>query len=413
MHRRAPGILRSTSLAAFFLYSTFSAPALQASALTDAARQLAHKITVEVIQRSIRLEVSNRSSLGESSVREIRDAMQAQLRDERVPIAPEAPGAWAVTVTLSESIRDYVWSAEIMATDGAAAGPQKKIVFVSLPRPLDATQTAIAVVLKSTFLASQEQPILDAAIIDQTGGTRLLLLGGSQVTLNRQHEGRWQQEAAWPIAHSRSFPRDLRGRIFPRRDHLFDAYLPGVVCHSNNAAPASMSCTDSDDPWPLTNEESGVRAFFSSGRNFFTGSLSPGIGKIASVPSFYSATAIPRSGYALWVIAAADGSTHIVDGTLDQLLPAAHWGSDVAAVRSNCGTGTQLLVSESGSGTRDDLRPFEIAEREPAAVGAPLEFAGPIAALWTDNSGFGAIAVVKRHDTGWYEAYRISVACGN
>jgi hypothetical protein len=42
-----------------------------------------------------------------------------------------------------------------------------------------------------------------------------------------------------------------------------------------------------------------------------------------------------------------------------------------------------------------------------------MEFDGQIVALWPETSGNGAMAVVKRKDTGWYEAYRVSVSCSN
>ena len=51
----------------------------------------------------------------------------------------------------------------------------------------------------------------------------------------------------------------------------------------------------------------------------------------------------------LWMLAAVDGSIHLIDGMTDQIIRGAKWGSDLTAVRSNCGSGTQLLVSENGS----------------------------------------------------------------
>jgi hypothetical protein len=161
-----------------------------------------------------------------------------------------------------------------------------------------------------------------------------------------------------------------------------------------------------------------VRAFFAPSRNFFTAALSPGIGKVSNVPSFYSAAALPRSSYTLWVFVAVDGSLHLVDGMTDQLIRGVKWGSDLAAVHSSCGTGTQLLVSESqnlghGDAERDGLRAFEIPDRDPVAASAAVEFDGRIVALWPETSGNGAAAIVKRKDTGWYEAYRVSISCGN
>jgi hypothetical protein len=156
-----------------------------------------------------------------------------------------------------------------------------------------------------------------------------------------------------------------------------------------------------------------VRAFFAPARNFFTGALSPGIGKVSNVPSFYSAAAFPLSSYTVWVLAAVDGSLHLVDGMTDQAIRGGKWGSDLAAVHSSCGTSIQVLVSEGGDTERDGLRAFEIPDRDLVAVSAAVEFDGRIVALWPESSGTGAAAIVKRKDTGWYEAYRVSISCGN
>jgi hypothetical protein len=102
----------------------------------------------------------------------------------------------------------------------------------------------------------------------------------------------------------------------------------------------------------------------------------------------------------------------------DQVIRDGKWGSDLAALHSTCRTGTQLLVSESGSLTsgnseRDGLRAFEIPDRDPVAASSAVEFDGRIVALWPESSGNGATAIVRRKDTGWYEAYRVSISCGN
>jgi hypothetical protein len=75
--------------------------------------------------------------------------------------------------------------------------------------------------------------------------------------------------------------------------------------------------------------------------------------------------------------------------------------------------GKQLLVSGSGEAERDGLRAFEIPDRDPVLVSSTVEFDGSIVALWPQSDGNSATAIVKRKDTGWYEAYRVSVSCGN
>jgi hypothetical protein len=392
---------------------------LLASDLGDAARQLADRIAAISGPGTVALDVTNRSSLDDKSVREARSALQAQLRVQGVGTAATADQSiGSVNVVLSESLREYVWTAEI-----SIGSDQPRVVLVSVAREHSTAPTSSPqpITLKQTFLIAQEQPILDAALVDMPGGARLLVLDARRIAAYRQQSGHWELETALPISSTRSLPRDTRGRLLLRRDHLFDAYLPGMFCRSSAAAPLHLDCAASDDPWPLTTEDSAVgdanlpvvRAFFAPTRNFFTGALSPGIGKISNVPSFYSAAALPRSNYTLWVLAAVDGSVHLIDGFTDQAMRGGHTGSDLAAVRSSCGLGTQILVSEGGGPEHDTLRAYEIPDREPVAVSSPLEFDGPVTALWPDASLTSAVAIVKRADTGKYEANRIFITCTN
>jgi hypothetical protein len=436
MHVRASSGLRLAWLTSFLLATIFLPSSLSASAPADSAPQLARKIAAVSGPGAFALEVSNRSSLDEKSVREVRSALEDELRVAGVYAAKSEQAQGTIDVILSENLREYVWTAEIVT--GSAEKTEKKVVLISLPKATTGMPLAAAttIVLKTTLLLAQERPMLDAALVDMGGGSRLIVLEPNAVSIYHRPAanpggnsvgssvgnpvgspiGRWELELSLPIAHARTFPRDVRGRLLLRRDHLFDVYLPGLFCRSSTAAPLTLACNDTDDPWPLTPEESGARAFYAAARNFFTGVLSPGIGKISNVPSFYSAAALPRPNYTLWALAAVDGSLHLVDGITDQAVlgAKAKWGSDLAAVHSSCGSGTQLLASDGEDSGTDGLRALEIPDRDPVVASSTVEFGGrgAIVALWPATSGNSAVAIVKQ-DTGWYEAYSISISCGN
>jgi len=91
--------------------------------------------------------------------------------------------------------------------------------------------------------------MLDVALVEIPGGSRLIVLGNSVVVIYRRQgspAGRWELESSLPIAHARAFPRDLRGRLLLRRDHLFDVISRDVL-RSNSAAPLTLTCNDTDD----------------------------------------------------------------------------------------------------------------------------------------------------------------------
>src|SRR5450432_678922 len=411
---RIPGML--TPLPSRFVSSLFFVLALLIAVAGNAQNraggeeQLAGKIVSATGQKAIVLEVMNRSSLSAATTDDIRRNLLTQLAVLGVRFVPAEQAAATVRVSLSEDLQSYVWIAEIRQSSNSSS-----IVMVSLPRsaPLTVEPEAAAMVLRKIPLWSQTERILDLAVIDGNPA-RMLVLDGNGVTLYHLQENRWQLEQLLPAVHSRPWPRDLRGRLIlgKDKDHLFDAYLPGVLCRSSAGTSLAMTCYDSDDPWPIGTDLSSLNASFTASRNFFSGALSPGIGKLTTSPAFYSAAAVPRGQTAWWLLATVDGQVHLLDGSTDQVVEKLGWGSDIASVHSGCGSGWQVLATGRGDGRNDFARAFEIAGREPVAASAPLDVSGVITALWTESGGTGVVAVAQNSESGIYEAFRLTVACG-
>ena len=143
-----------------------------------------------------------------------------------VRFVPAEQAAANLRVSLSENLRSYVWVAEIR--QGANA---PSVVMVSLPRsaPLPVEPAAATMVLRRIPLWSQPKRILDVAV-SLGSPARMLVLDADGVAIYRLEDSRWQAEQSLPIVHSGPWPRDLRGRLMlgNDKDHLFDAYLPGV-----------------------------------------------------------------------------------------------------------------------------------------------------------------------------------------
>src|SRR5207248_2171170 len=158
------------------------------------------------------------------------------------------------------------------------------------------------------------------------------------------------------------------------------AYLPGKIC-SGSAMPIRVTCRDTDDPWPPVTQMTNVSGFFSPTRNFFTGALAPGVGKDRTVPSFYTAAPVPREKFVLWLFAGVDGQLYEVDGMNDSKAIRPGWGSDIAAIKTACGSGRQILATSNGDGTvLDTIRAYEFPDRDPVAVSQPLDMNGIVTA---------------------------------
>ena len=144
-HMRARESTRESSglrlgwLTSFLLATVFLPTSLCASGLGDTARQLAHKIAAATGPGAFALELTNRSSLDDKSVHEVRSALEAQLHVEGVSTTKADQAMGTVEVVLSESLREYVWTATIVI-----GSDEKRIALVSLARSAMGTGTPFA-----------------------------------------------------------------------------------------------------------------------------------------------------------------------------------------------------------------------------------------------------------------------------
>jgi hypothetical protein len=392
-------------------------------------QNLARKIVAITGPARVSVAFENRSSLGKRDTDIIENGLRSALQAGGLQLVAADPSLPSITISLSENLASYVWIAQIHPSTGDPV-----VVLVSTPRPEgSAGRDSVPLSLRKIPLYAQNEPILDIAVLEESSSTptAIAVLDPEKVSWYRMENGRWRLEQALPITHSRPWPRDLRGRLIATNDRALDVYLPGAFCAS---APSftRLDCRQSDDPWPLLPGElngstavfpsAGIangastvvpqtRAFFAPTRNFFTGVLSPGVGKFSTVPMFFSAALLPRGNNMLWLFAGVDGRVHMVDGVSDQITNF-FWGSDLASVKTACGAGWQVLASSAGEQEKDSIRAYEFPDRDPIAVSPDVEFDGPITMLWTESRGDTALAVSRNRETGTYEAFRLAMACG-
>jgi hypothetical protein len=234
-------------------------PRAGATDWVEPAHKLASKILAVTGPGATALEISNRSSLAPSEVELARGAVISELKALGVEIVGGQQAATSVHVTFSENEQTFLWVAEIR--QGAS---EPKIAMVAGPGAPTARlyRPSSGFTIRRTLLWAQDSRILDASILSGGSPAHLLVLDPEKVTLLRNEGGHWQQEQAFPIIHSRPWPRDVRGRIVLSKEHLFDVYLPGVVCSALLGATLNMECHEADDPWPLGASLSDLRAFF-------------------------------------------------------------------------------------------------------------------------------------------------------
>jgi hypothetical protein len=384
---------------------------------TAPATELARQIAALTGPGAISLSVRNDSSIAASEVPVIRQRLQAGLSALGVTIRNQSASEAATTVrvTLSQAAQHGVWVAEVQQ------GPETRVAMVTAVNPTPAAETeGTPVLLRRTLLFSQTAPMLDAGLFvlpgDAGGDGHLVVLSPELIVIYHRDEkadGGWVKDQSFEIAHSRAYPRDVRGRLQADAAGVFKAYLPGVICTASqiNGGGVAVSCADSDDPWPIGSR----KAFYNSSRNFFTGVITPSVG--AAPGPFYSAADLQQKNGMVTVYSEVSGQVRLYDGGgLKVLAGSRDWGSDVVGVQSGCGSGAQLLTTASGVGLQDSLRAYEVEGRNAIAVSAPLPMDGEVTAMWPMMTNGPAaapavVAILKKRQPVKYEAYRVSVVC--
>ena len=333
----------------------------------------------------------------------IRDGLLLQFQRRGWKLGKAEESDTSVVVTLAETTRAYIWTAEINK-----AGTRDVTVF-DLPRSSDhGSPSADRVVLSPTLLLSSTTPLLDVALLEgKIGeGTHMLALTPTVIELYQLQSSEWHRVESQPLLHDPIATRDMRGRIAPAQGGGFDAFLPGIHCTGVAAGGLSANCRESDDPWPLTDDRR-LLAFYAASRNYFTGVISGSNAQNGNVNPFYSAAAL-NDGV---VYAGIDGHQRFsLTGRRSATL-AARWGSNIAALESSCQSELILASSPSDFSQGDSITAFRSSGADFNAVSEPIPFAGPVLSLKTSIDRQQSIVIVSS-SSGRYEAYLLTARCG-
>jgi hypothetical protein len=346
------------------------------------------------------LTFQNKSTLSSEQISVIRGGIETQLRGLGATLVESAGSQGTqVQVTISRNVRGWLWIAEV------ARATETKIVMLEVPvasSSIPGTRGSLS--LHKQLLFASDAPVLDVLRLDFAGSKLLVALSPKEVTVYQPSGNGWTVQRTVPLDIAMVMPRDPRGHLVVATDHLFDVYLPGVVCASGTGMPVSVTCHAADDLWPL----GGQNAFFNASRNYFTGLVRPGFGK--PVAPFLSAASVTMADRTTWIFASVDGQVRWTDGGEPQLLAESlDWGSDVASLRTGCGAGTQVIASRRGDGD-EALRAYEIMNRQATPASAELPLTGPVVSMWSQTGG-GTVTATIKTSKGNYEAYAIEVTC--
>jgi len=349
--------------------------------------------------------IRNLSTISNDSVPAIQALLERDLKCHGISFAGDE-GANAIRVTLSENSRERLWVAEV------AEGNTSQVVFVEAGPVAEQHMTpATGLTLRLQTILTSRSPVL--AALETPGGW--IVLEPEQIVLYLRSADGFHAQSRADIHQRHALPRDPRGLL--RADATqaqFTAWLAGTQCTGPTSPPSSpddwnATCRSSDDPWPIF-PDSGAAAFYNSARNYFTGVVTPSIG--TDLPAFYTAVAVPRAaGGSALAAAGIDGRVQLLESPpLKTIAGTRDWGSDLAVLRSGCGSGAQIVASSSGEAASDSLRAYELPALEAVPVSAPLETGGAVTALWAAPDAKSIVAVIQRAPDQ-FEVDRVSALC--
>jgi hypothetical protein len=363
-----------------FLLALLAAALCCGDTLDEAARNLARKLSARLTPgETPHVTARNLSTLGSHDFSKARASFERSFRHNRAAQQVE------VVFTISQNSREYLLVAELRR-------PPERIVEIIPYRPEPLAQAA-KVVLDRRLLWEQQDPILDLAVVDD----RMLVLEPANLKLYTRRGSVWELEDSKPLNPATAV-RDPRGRL-QIADASLTAYLAGVTCRGSWIPTLDIHCEAADAEFPLSGESVKLIA----GRNALAS---------AGWPLFFSYGRIAEPPRPLFLLAEMDGRTHLYDAERRPAGVFDSWGSDFAVVETGCGAARDILATSSAErDANDTVADFEVVDRKAVESSDPLEFPGPITALWPAMDG--AVAIAHNLNSGRYAAYSVSITCSH
>ena len=376
--------------------------AQQEQSLSSAANEFVQQILSRSGSPSaVSVSFENVSSLPAETQDNLKNAIVNAFHNANIRLVKAEQALADVQITFSEDWQGYVWVANVQQ------GSSGQLVIKKIPRSQHiANARTPSLTIRKISVWQQDAPILDFFQDNQN----LLILEPGQLSFYAAADGgQWRPRQTLGIPHEHPWPRDLRGRLEVQHGQI-NVFLPGTRCNGA-ISQSSLDCRASDDPWPI--DQGQLVAFFSPRRNFFNGLLA-GQTAGASVPSFFSAATWQNGDQHIWLFTGTDGHARLFQNDLSSPVATFNgWGSTVAAVHSNCGSGWQILTSSPADMVHSDsVQAVEIAGREALPVSAPIDLSGAVEALWTAGNYSQIVnGVIQSQATGKYEAFILTVIC--
>jgi hypothetical protein len=400
------------ALASFLIFSfaiLFSQTCWADDASMKAARELAQKIAAQIDhKKKVLIEITDLTDeMRPADLNDAKKKFETELQARGVHSVDDSSFEVKVRIALSRDNAERLWIADYDNEGGHV------VLMESFERTsFDANPWASRAHIDRDLVFSGNLPILDFACTNVLPGKdcgKVLVLSTNSVVL-------MDSEQNFPriaVSHEGAWARDLRGRIKISGSD-FEARIENVVCTGNISHVTLSRCTLVSNPWTFAGAGDMTAAFLSPSGNWFqwTPAATSGDAKTNRDP-FFSLAGLETSGEAAWISSGTKGETRLVATKNGNIIATTSaWGSELATVKTDCGSGWQILSTSRRDRTElDSIAVYEWSGNEFRALSDPLELDGPVVAMWSGENGGPARVVVHNLKTGNYEAYLLKVGC--
>lgn len=387
------------------------APCHADDAAAMAARQLVQKIESQLDHnQKIGIEVADLTNeMHAADLEATRQMMESDLRAHGFHVVTDSSFDVKIRFTLSRDSSERLWVADFMR-DGRQSAVM--VPFELIAPDLSPWVTGIH--LDRELVFSQNSPMLDFACdnsMDAKDCGKILILTADKVVY-------MAPELNFPsakISEERKWSRDLRGRLV-RNGPSFEVSVGDAACQGDVNHMDALKCRlAAAQQWIFSGPQSEqTSALLANDQDFFDwmGAAGPSTPQPKRA-AFYSVAGLQVSSQPAWIATGLDGKARVfTEKGGDPLGSISGWGSEIATVKSTCGTGWQILATAARDYSESDaITIYEWIGNEFRADSGPMEMNGPIVAMWSASDGGSARAVVRNLKTGNYEAYLLKVGC--
>ncbi|HEY6467901.1 MAG TPA: hypothetical protein VIY69_18010 [Candidatus Acidoferrales bacterium] len=298
----------------------------------------------------IDMAVSNISSLAPDDAASIQTSLVPLLATHGLRLSGSEPATVSVQVTISQNADGFLLVAQVKR-DG-----DEKVTMVGVPGAVKSPPHDEGVLLDAKLVWEQSTQILDFVLPAPQPGSQTILtvLERRRLAFYSQDWTQWQLVRELPAA-SAVATRDWRGHIDSGQTAgQSDARWPGNECKGDFAHPSTVNC-----------QTPSV-----SGAGWISGNVRP---------------PFPPAG-----------------------------GGDAVSVGSQCRMHAIALATGGGDWTQPDfVQAYEMSAgaANASASGSPINFDGPVTAIWPGAAPGTARVIVRNLRSGNYEAYIVMATC--